>query len=126
MKTRTPLFQHLKGGKFHSAIASTFGVDFAAWENVALPSLHSSGCRNVMLLADAGMMTHAMNGASVLPQKAGRSYTASSISAPRVFHPKLTLLVGRDTARLVVASANLTSPGLAGVNLHGILTHELH
>lgn len=114
MKTRTPMFHHLKGGKFHSAIASTFGVDFAAWENVALPSLHSSGCRNVMLLADAGMMTQAMNGASVLPQKAGRSYTANSISAPRVFHPKLTLLAGRDTARLVVASANLTSPGLAG------------
>ncbi|MGU7785035.1 hypothetical protein [Burkholderia sp. PU8-34] len=114
MKQRTPLYQRVNGKNYHTALASTFGIDFEAWENVALPRLQSTGCRNVLLLADAGMMTHAMNGASTLPRKGGRSYTANAISASRVFHPKLTLLVGRDSARLIVASANITSPGLAG------------
>ncbi|AUT64959.1 hypothetical protein [Paraburkholderia terrae] len=122
MKQRTPLYQHVKGKDFHTALASTYGIDFEAWENVALPRLQSTGCRNVLLLTDAGMMTHAMNGASTLPRKGGRSYTVNAISAPRVFHPKLTLLVGRASARLIVASANITAPGLAGnLEIAGII-----
>ena len=60
------------------------------------------------------MLSHALGGASELPQRAGTHYTVSGASAAGVFHPKLFLQFGRKGGRLIIGSANLTPSGLAG------------
>jgi|GEM_PF-931459 hypothetical protein len=99
---------------FHTCIATTFGVDFGAYESIVLPRLRGAGCFNNMLMADTRMLNYALDGASALPQHAGRHYTVTGVGAAGVFHPKVTLQLGQRTGRLIVASANVTAAGLAG------------
>lgn len=99
---------------YHSSIATTFGIDFDAYESIALPRLRGAGCRNNIVLADNRMLTYALSGDSPLPRQAGRLYTVSGASSSGVFHPKLFLQIGRNGGRLFVGSANITSAGLAG------------
>ena len=67
-----------------------------------------------MVIADGRMLTHALNGASELPQRAGTHYTVSGAATGDLFHPKLILQFGRRGGRLIVGSANMTPSGLAG------------
>ena len=108
---------------YHTSVATTFGVDFDAYESIVLARLRGAGCRNNMLVADARMITLALSDVAALPTYAGRRYTVrgSGVGNGGVFHPKLFLQVGRDRGRLMLGSANLTAAGLAG-NLEIVAT----
>lgn len=108
------LYERFADKEFHTSIATSFGIDFDAYENIVLPRLRGAGCRNNLVLADGRMLTHALCGASALPNHAGRLYTINGVGAPGVFHPKLFLQAGRRHGRLIISSANLTTPGLGG------------
>lgn len=99
---------------FHTSIATSFGVDFDAYENAMLARFRGAGCHNNLLVVDANMLNLALEGSAPLPSFAGRTYTVTPAVARRVFHPKLVLQLGRSTARMFVSSANVTAPGLAG------------
>lgn len=99
---------------FHSTFATTFCVDFAAYEGVALARLREAGSTNNVLLADERMLAQAMSDETALPQHAGRRYSLLGSRADGVYHPKLVLQLGKSEARLVVASANLTASGMGG------------
>ncbi len=119
------LYEQFGSKGFHTCITTTFGIDFRAYESIVLPRLRGAGCLNNMLMADARMLTYALDGASTLPQYAGRHYTVVGIGAKGVFHPKITLQLGRQTGRLIVASANMTTPGLAGnLELAGCINYK--
>lgn len=60
------------------------------------------------------MLTYALSDVSRLPALAGSAYTVTGAAADGVFHPKIFLQLGRRRGRLIVSSANLTTPGLAG------------
>lgn len=107
------LYERFADKGYHSSIATTFGIDFGAYENIVLPRVRGAGCRNNMVIADRRMLTHALGGAG-LPRQAGRLYTASGARTERLFHPKLFLQIGRKGGRLIIGSANLTAAGLAG------------
>jgi hypothetical protein len=107
----------------HTSIATTFGIDFDAYESIVLPRLRGAGCHNNMLLTDGAMLTQALDGASALPRHAGRLYTVSGMTTGGAFHPKLFLQLGRHGGRMIVSSANMTPSGLAGnVELAGELS----
>lgn len=108
------LFEQFSQRGYHSCLMTTFGIDFAAFENVLLSRLRSVGCNNNLVIADVGMLAHAMASGSELPSHAGRRYTVTGAKAKGVFHPKLILQMGSKTGRLFVSSANLTTPGLGG------------
>lgn len=108
------LYERFADKGFHTSILTTFGIDFDAYENIVLPRLRGAGCSNNIVIPDARMLTHALTGASTLPDHAGKLYTVSGASARQVFHPKLFLQIGRKGGRIIVGSANLTSSGLAG------------
>lgn len=108
------LYERFGDKGFHTSIMTTFGVDFAAYESIVLLRLRGAGCYNNLLLADARMLTYALDGASTLPCHAGRHYTVSPATATGVFHPKITIQLGRRSGRLMIASANATASGLAG------------
>jgi hypothetical protein len=99
---------------FHTCIVTSFGIDFDAYENMALARLRGAGCHNNLLVTDANMLGLALDGASALPRHAGRLYTVTGARARAVFHPKIVLQLGRTKGRMIVSSANMTSSGLAG------------
>jgi hypothetical protein len=107
-------FELFNATGFHTTIATTFCVDFAAYEAVALARLREAGSTNNVLLADERMLAQALADEASLPQHAGRRYSVLGARARGVFHPKLILQLGKSEARLVVASANLTAPGMGG------------
>lgn len=108
------LYERFADKNYHTSIATTFGIDFDAYETIALSRLRGAGCRNNLVIADGRMLTHALGGASVLPKRAGTHYTVSGTKTAGVFHPKLFLQFGRRGGRLIIGSANLTPSGLAG------------
>lgn len=104
-----------KGRGFHSAVATSFALEFAAFEEVMLPQLSAAGATNVLLIADGRMATMSLSDGSALPEALGREYVLHSPSvADGVFHPKIILQVGREGGRCFVSSANVTGAGLGG------------
>jgi hypothetical protein len=117
------LYERFGEKGFHTSIVTTFGIDFDAYESVALPRFRGAGCSNNILLADASMLTYALDGASVRPESAGRHYTVSGATASGVFHPKIVVQLGRRSGRLIISSANMTASGLAGnLELAGLVS----
>jgi hypothetical protein len=108
------LYERFGDKGFHTSIVTTFGIDFDAYESVALPRFRGAGCNNNILLADARMLTYELDGASALPKHAGRHYTVAGMAAKGVFHPKIMLQLGRRSGSLIIGSANMTTSGLAG------------
>src|SRR3546814_7018407 len=91
---------------FHSAIATTFAVEFAAVEEIMLPQLMASGATNLLLIADDRMAAMALSDGSRLPIALGRDYALHSPPASDgIFHPKIILQLGRETGRAFVSSA---------------------
>ncbi len=108
------LFNYFAAGGFHTSIVTTFGVDFDAYEAIALPRLRDAGCNNNILVADARMLAQALADDARRPKFAGRRYSVVGAHCAGVFHPKLTLQLGKASGRLLVSSANMTTAGLAG------------
>jgi len=108
------LFEAFRESGYHTTIATTFAIDFTAYEQIVLARLRETGCMNNIVLADARMLTWSLDDGARPPRQAGRQYSLVGAEAPGLFHPKLTLQLGVDRARLIVASANLTGSGLAG------------
>ena len=108
------LFEAFSASGYHTCIATTFCIDFSAFEAIALPRLRGSGCSNNIVVADSRMLSLALGGDSRPPQQAGRWYSVTGATAEGVFHPKIVLQLGKVSARLLVASANLTGSGFSG------------
>lgn len=103
------------GRAFHSAIATSFAIEFSAVEEILLPQLMASGASNLLLMADERMAAMALTNGSALPLSLGRDYALHSPpAADGIFHPKIILQLGRDAGRAFVSSANATGAGLAG------------
>jgi hypothetical protein len=103
------------GRAFHSAVATTFAIEFSAVEEILLPQLMASGASNLLLMADERMVAMALSNGSALPTALGRDYALHSPPASDgIFHPKIILQLGRDAGRAFVSSANATGAGLAG------------
>lgn len=108
------LFTWFAAGGFHTSIVSTFGIDFEAYEAIALPRLRDAGCNNNIVVADARMLVQALSDEARRPKFAGRRYCVVGAHAAGVFHPKVILQLGKASGRLLVGSANMTAAGVAG------------
>ena len=116
------LYEYYGKSGFHTCIVTTFGIDFDAYENVIFSRARGAGCHNNLLIADRRMLSLALDGNSSLPRHAGRLYSVTGATAKGVFHPKVTLQLGRSGGRLIISSANVTSAGLAGnLELGGVV-----
>ncbi len=59
---------------FHTAVVTTFAVDFCGFEEIILPQLATAGATNILLICDERMSALALNDGSILPRKLGRNY----------------------------------------------------
>ncbi|MEL7781670.1 hypothetical protein AAG607_01405 [Citromicrobium bathyomarinum] len=98
---------------YHSAFLTTFAFTAQAFEDVPFPKLRGVGCRNVTVLADQSMLNLSLEEFGV-PRFAGSLYHLAKVDVRGAFHPKITLLLGKEKGRLLVGSANLTALGIAG------------
>ncbi|TAZ83292.1 hypothetical protein ELH72_08465 [Rhizobium ruizarguesonis] len=115
MKYLDRMARRIGGRPYHSAISTTFAIEFAAFEEAMLPQLMASGATNILVIADERMASMSLSDGSRLPSQLGRDYAlASPPIADGLFHPKIILQVGRKGGRLFVGSANVTAAGLAG------------
>lgn len=106
-------FEAFGEGGFHSAFMTTYAFGSLAFEDIPFPKLRGAGCRNIVVLADTGMVNQAFSDFG--PSRfAGTSYHLIKTAVPGAFHPKITMLLGESKARLMVGSANLTALGLGG------------
>ena len=81
------LYEAFQDKGFHTTIMTIFGVEFDAFESLALSRLRGAACRNVMLVCDAGMLGLALAETGRLPKSAGSSYLVAKARAAGVFHP---------------------------------------
>ncbi len=98
---------------FHSAFLTTFSFSSSAFEDIALSRLRSVGCRNIVVVADENMLNEEFSQFGIA-RLAGKYYHLVKEKREGAFHPKIMLQLGRDRARLIITSANLTATGLAG------------
>lgn len=101
----------LKNGKYDASIILTFNSFLPFYEEVVLRTLQSGGCRNNVLLMDAGQLHESLNTPSMRPRLAGFEYTLLPIKASRAFHPKIIFLVGEKKGCVLVGSHNVTISG---------------
>lgn len=99
------------GPGFEAALITTFSGYLPFVEEVVLRRLRASGCNYVVLLMDGTQLSLEFADPRHRPSSAGRRYGLLPIAGDGIFHPKVALLVGPKTARVVIGSHNLTMAG---------------
>jgi hypothetical protein len=108
------LFDDLKRPGFHSSITTTFSVDPAFYDANVQYRLRAVGCQNNLLMADAAMLSQALEQLPEAFNHAGRKYLIEPIEGAGCFHPKIMIRYGKAKASLTLGSANATSAGWGG------------
>ncbi len=96
---------------WHSSVITTYSVDPAFYDTYVEKRLRTFGCENNILMADAGMLKRTLVATPDAFRSAGTRYAVVPVNVLGCFHPKIHLRLGRDKARLIVASANATAAG---------------
>jgi hypothetical protein len=100
----------IKGGRWKSAVFTTFTFNTGFFESYVLPRLHEAGCEEVTVLVDELFYLSSL---AENPRHAGTAYRVLPVAlANGVFHAKLTYLRGANGNDVcMVGSGNLTWPG---------------
>jgi hypothetical protein len=100
-----------KQPKHEGSIIATYNAYLPFYEEVLLQRLVSSGCQHNVLLMDETMLAQSLASVSGSPKLAGRKYTLVPMRVAGAFHPKITMLVGKKSARILIGSHNVTLSG---------------
>ncbi|MCZ0812220.1 hypothetical protein N5A93_08255 [Roseovarius sp. EGI FJ00037] len=97
----------------HATLLTSFEIASDVLDNVVYPKLSSGGSRLIGIIGDRDRVNRHFEefGPSRL---AGQTYHLAKRKVNGAFHPKIILQIGKNGGRLVVASSNLTSGGIAG------------
>ncbi|MDP1800020.1 MAG: hypothetical protein Q8L81_01615 [Bacteroidota bacterium] len=99
------------GGKFHSAVLTTYSLNFYYLEEQIVRLLHSKEIYNISVLADSQMLNDQLGKLTHKTTPKNRSYTLNGIKSTGAFHPKVNLFVGDNSALILIGSGNLTTSG---------------
>ena len=91
------------------ALLTTYNFDIRLFEQAILNSLFTNNVRKVSVYVDAEELVKSLQ--SVRSCQIGRKYMINPIRINSTFHPKVVLLLGKKKARLILGSANITTPG---------------
>ncbi|MEZ4933451.1 MAG: hypothetical protein R2788_15190, partial [Saprospiraceae bacterium] len=110
---RTSISDLLPGVRegLRSALLTTYSFDFYFFEMVLLRRLRSIGVRNVVVLADASMLSEATRFSSGFGVSRTHTYNLVPTDCSGAFHPKILLLLGEKSGWLAIGSGNLTESG---------------
>ncbi|WFR59896.1 hypothetical protein QA584_12685 [Anaerocolumna sp. AGMB13025] len=97
-----------KGYQF--ALLSTYSCDINFINKVIIAKMLEQGCNKIILFTDRRMLTvNLMRDYNVT---LGNKYIINTIKTDYAFHPKVFLLLGKEKAKLMVGSGNLTCAGM--------------
>ncbi len=91
------------------ALMTTFNFDVSFFERSILNRLYENNVKKVSLFVDSYELNKALS--EIDYTSIGKKYVVNPIEMKEAFHPKLILLLGKASAKLVVASANITVSG---------------
>ena len=114
MGERTRLIEEIIKSKGYSiALFTTFNFEIEFFERAILGRLYENGIRKVSLFVDADEFEKSLKSIDAARTNIGlgKKYIVSPVSIHGAFHPKIVLLLGERKARLIVASANITTNG---------------
>lgn len=115
MDCELSLLDEVRAGGYETSIITTFNAFLPFYEEVILPRLVGAGCRNNVVLMDAGQLSAAAVVPSGAPRLSGTQYTLIPMAVPGgVFHPKLLMLLGCSKGVFACGSHNLTISGFGG------------
>lgn len=114
MVERISLLDELRAGRFEASIATTYAIHFPFYETVVHRRLLGAGCLHQIVLVDSAQCGAALASPDLRPELAGSSYLLVPVSAPGAFHPKVHLLLGKKSGKVLVGSHNLTFGGFGG------------
>ena len=114
MVERISLLDELRAGRFEASIATTYAIHFPFYETVVHRRLLGAGCLQQIVLADSAQCAAAITAPEMRPELAGSSYLLVPVSVPGAFHPKVHVLLGKKTGKVLVGSHNLTFAGFGG------------
>ena len=98
--------------RFHSCVLTTYSFDFNYFNHDAMARLRKAGVRNINIFVDDSMLQQYLGSLSGYAHGAAKHYSITGVVRPGAFHPKLTLLFGRDGhGFLIIGSGNLTASG---------------
>ena len=103
------ILDYLGSKDYDTILMTTFNFDIQFFERFILNKLYDNDIRKVSLFVDAKELSKSLmdiNGSSI-----GRKYYVTPIKMNSSFHPKVFLLLGKEKARLIVGSANITRSG---------------
>ena len=92
---------------------TTYALSLSFFEAVILDALIRAGGREAMILADIDGVRASLSEQGA--QRVGKDYEVEPISVSSgVFHPKISVLSGKDECHVLVGSGNLTFGGWGG------------
>ena len=91
------------------ALLTTYNFDIRLFEQAILNSLFANNVRKISVYVDADELTKSLQ--NVKTCQIGKKYMVNPIRINSTFHPKVILLLGEKKARLIISSANITTPG---------------
>lgn len=95
---------------YQVALMSTYSCDISFINKVIITKLLDQGCNKIVLFVDRRMLTENLiqNGNVTI----GSKYIINPIKTDYAFHPKVFLLLGKDKAKVMIGSGNLTCAGM--------------
>ena len=100
-----------KSSGYSIALMTTFNFDIGFFERAIVNPLYENNTRKISVFVDCDELTSALY--KVEDCQIGRKYVVNPVRINSSFHPKVFLLLGKENARLIVGSANITPSGFA-------------
>lgn len=91
------------------ALLTTYNFEISYFERAVLNALYDKNIKNIELFVDANELEKAVS--ESINNNLNKKYIANPIKINSAFHPKVVLLLGKEKAKLIVASANVKTSG---------------
>lgn len=100
------------GGKFHSAVLTTYSIDLLHFDSYLRNVLRRKQICCINLLVDDNQINRSLEFVNPLYMHSlGRDYSVTNMPSKGAFHPKINFFVGDNAALVVFGSGNLTVGG---------------
>lgn len=96
----------------HSTILLTYAFDMLLFDGFLRRQLQKAGASNQIIFCDAGCYEKELT-KTAATRFLGKSYSVTPVHQASAFHPKLYLLLGTQSGRMIIGSGNTTLGGLA-------------
>jgi len=100
--------------EYSTVIGTTYNFNPFFFERIILPDLWFGHSGEVLVLGDGAELTHSINRCIGQTRFVGNKFIAEPVHLKGSFHPKILLKIGREGAKLMIGTGNMTSGGWGG------------